>query len=476
MKNYQHFVDDLKGVIDSDDLLIRDFSACGKDFTICYIDGMSDKMLLQQTLIKPILDCEYLPKINLESLHNLLYTPESIKLENDINRVSDIISMGDMALFCSDSTDIFILTFKSFNTRSITEPPTESVIKGPREGFIEEIKTNISLLRRCINSPKLRVKMLNVGKYKQSHIAVVYINDIAKPELVDTIVSQLEKIDIDGTIDSTYVGSFLEPRKYSFFNQIGHIEKPDIVTGKLLEGRIAIICDGSPIVLTLPYIFIETFQDSYDYYTKSYRASMLRIIRVLSMLLTIYLPGLYVAIEDFHYHLLPLKFITTLLNAVKGIPLTPAMEMITVLILFEVLHQASIRMPRHLGVALSVVGAIVLGQTAVSAGILSSPAVLIIAMSAIGIHCLPDSIDLLSFLRLTFLIIGSILGLYGLILASMVILCYLANLENFGAPYLAPFAPIISPDIIQDGYLKSNLLDIKIRPKSIPHDNNQRQK
>lgn len=466
----------IEEIIDSDDLIVRDLTIKNTAVALCYIDGLSDKLLMHQSIIQPIIAMPNITFPCMPLLQSTLTCPENLMDKEDINELCQSITGGDIALLIDGAESYFVISLKQFATRAVAEPPTESVLKGPREGFIEEIFTNLAMLRRCINSPSLRVKMCKVGRYKQASVAVVYIDGIAKDDIVAQVMEKLQGIKIDGALDSSYLGCYLEMRKYSIFNQLGHIEKPDIVSGKLLEGRIAVVLDGSPIVLTLPYILIETLQDSYDYYTKDYRASMLRVFRLLAMFATIILPGAYVAFEDFHYHLLPLKFITTLLHAIVGIPFTPEMEMVVVLILFEILHQASIRMPRHLGVALSVVGAIVLGQTAVSAGLLSSPTVLIIAISAIGIHCIPDSIDMLSCLRLITLLISSVLGLYGIIMFGLMIICYLTAFDNYGAPYLAPYAPIVFNDISQDGLLKNNLLDITKRPFSIPNNNRKRQK
>lgn len=194
---------------------------------------------------------------------------------------------------------------------------------------------------------------------------------------------------------------------------------------------------------------------------------MLRLIRIIGAFMAVLLPGLYVAFQEYHYQLMPLKFLISLLNSVSGIPFTPPMEMLFVLALFEVLNQASVRMPRYVGTALSIVGAIVLGETAVNAGLLSSPTVLVIAISAIGINCVPDLVDTFSILRLAVLITGSILGLFGIVVFSMGLIAYLCGLDSFGSPYLAPFAPMITADF-KDAVAKENLLSFEKRPYSVP--------
>ncbi|MCQ2602986.1 MAG: spore germination protein, partial [Clostridia bacterium] len=270
-----------------------------------------------------------------------------------------------------------------------------------------------------------------------------------------------------------YISSFISERKNSIFSQVGNTEKPDVVTGKLLEGRIAIIVDGSPIVLTVPFVLLEDLQDGYDYYSSSWRVSMIRLFRLMGALMTVLLPGAYVALQSYHYHLLPLKFMITLLSATSGIPFPPAIEMLVVLILFEILNQASLRMPRFLGISLSIVGAIVLGDTAVKAGLISSPAVLVTALSAIGIFCVPDQVGTLSILRFSFLCVSAVSGLFGITIFLLILVSYLASMESFSAPYLAPYAPRIEKDL-KDALFKAGVQEMKTRPFSFPNKNRTR--
>jgi len=217
-------------------------------------------------------------------------------------------------------------------------------------------------------------------------------------------------------------------------------------------------------------LVFEDVQDGYDYYSADWRASMIRIFRIMGALMTILLPGAYIALQTYHFQLLPLKFLMTLMAATTGIPFPPPIEMLVVLVLFEILNQASLRMPRYLGISLSVVGAIVLGDTAVKSGLISSPSVLIIALSAIGIFCVPDQVGTLSILRLLFLCISAVTGFVGMIILAIIIVAYLARLEKFGPPYLAPYAPRLNPDL-KDGILKTGTSSIERRPYSIPTAN-----
>ncbi|MEG1613391.1 MAG: spore germination protein [Clostridia bacterium] len=470
--DYKKTKAEIGAILDSDDILYREFKINETEAGLIYLDALSDKLLLEQDIVRPLLDLTILEP-TFEFLTAKLKYGEKIKTEVSFEKAAAAIASGDIVLAIDNATEFFILSIKKYNHRAVQEPPTETVLKGPREGFIEDIKVNLSLLRRKLKTPKLRIKNFYVGKYSDTTVCLAYIDGIADNETVNKIADKIKAIDIDGIIGAAYIERFVEEHKFSLFNQAGVTEKPDIVMGKLLEGRIAILVDGSPIVLTVPYLLFEGFQDSYDYYCRDSRGSMLRLLRIVGAIFSVMLPGLYVAIQEYHYHLLPLKFLISVLNAIKGIPFTPPMEMLFVLILFEILHQASVRMPRYVGTALSVVGAIVLGETAVNAGLLSSPAVLIIAISAIGINCVPDLVDAFSILRVAVLLIGSVLGLFGIIIFTVMVIAYLCSLDSYGTPYLAPFAPSIPSDM-KDSIIKDNLINMKKRPFSISTDNRRR--
>lgn len=456
----------------SDDFKCREMQLGDKRCLFAYIDGNIDKILFEQDVFRPLKTAGQLSQPYKDCLLNATYYADELQVVPIQNCPSNIAD-GDIA-FCIDGDDsAYIFSIRKPCARAVGEPPTSSVMKGPREGFIEEIKTNLSLVRRRIKSPDLVVKMFQAGRYSSTAIAVVHINGIADERVIKEIYDKIEHIDIDGIIDSAYVLSFIQSRKNSFFLQAGTTEKPDVACAKLLEGRMLIIVDGSPIAITLPYLAFEDVQDGYDYYSGDWRASMIRIFRIMGALMTILLPGAYVALQTYHFQLLPLKFLMTLMSATVNIPFPPAIEMLLVLVLFEILNQASIRMPRYFGISLSVVGAIVLGDTAVKAGIISSPSVLIIALSAIGIFCVPDQVGEMSILRLLFLCVSAVMGFVGMIILLLLIVGYLASLENFGTPYLAPYAPRITPDL-QDAVFKTNTASMERRPYSIPTKNRTR--
>ena len=261
----------------------------------------------------------------------------------------------------------------------------------------------------------------------------------------------------------------------SIFPQSGVSEKPDVVCAKILEGRVAVIVDGSPMILTFPFLLIEDFQSGEDYYQRSSFATFLRFVRLLGVIAAVFLPGLYVALQVFHYNIIPMRFVLTLMSAVSGIPFKPLSETIFVIMLFELIREAGIRTPRAVGMAMSIVGALVLGETAVKAGIISSPAVMIVALSSLSLYTVPNQVGTMSILRIIFTLLGGVGGLYFILLGAVFITFYLTSLNAFDTPYLAPFAPLVTNDM-KDSFARVSFPRMKNRPASIPNKNKRRQK
>jgi len=362
---------------------------------------------------------------------------------------------------------------KEMPKRSISEPPTQSVVKGPREGFIEHHDTNIALVTKRIKSPDLTLEHMNVGRHTKTKVTVMYMKNIADKKIADKVIERIKAIEIDGIIDSYYILQFLQSKKNFLFRSVGGDEKPDVTAAKLLEGRVAIFVDGSPIVLSVPYILFEDIQNSDDYYTNAAGVSLRRFIRVVGASISIMLPGIYIAMLLYHYSIVPLRTLVVLGASVTTTPFSPLVEILFVLILFEILYEAALRMPRHLGMATGLIGAIVLGETAVQAGLLSRPAVLIAALSGIMMYIIPNLAPQISLLRFFFVLLGGILGLYGLVLGAIVLIVYMNCLDSYGAPLLAPYAPYIKNDT-KDGIIKQELTGMKTRPKSFKVPNRTR--
>ena len=447
-------------------LIYREFkTANNKKALLVFFENLTNAELIAKTVIAPIIQCEVQEA---QDCLNCIASGEVSELKK-FEDVTSSLLQGSALLFVEDCDFCIEIVVQQWDKRPIMEPPTSAVLKGPREGFTESIKTNVTLLRRRLNTPKLVIKNLTVGSITNTQIAVMYIDGVADHHVVKEVLKKLKNIKIDGIIDSFYIAQFLEEKKDSLFKQIGNSEKPDIVSAKMLEGRIAIVVDGSPIVLTVPFVLLEDLQSADDYYSRSYRAVIMRIIRFIGVLIAVLLPGTYVAVQVYHYRVIPLKFLVTIVNSTQGLPMTPLVETIFVIILFEILYEASLRMPRYLGMALSIVGALILGDTAVKAGLISPPSVMIVALSGITFYTVPEQSIQLTVLRIFFTLVGGTMGFFGIISGIFFIVTLMCDMDSYGAPYLAPYAPYIKEDQ-KDFLFKQNVVGMKTLPRSIPNE------
>ncbi|MGN0814696.1 MAG: spore germination protein [Candidatus Coproplasma sp.] len=455
-------IEEIKKTLTSPDVLAFEFvSLSGKKFAVMYLDGIADKNLLGELVVKPLREVEM--HANAEEVKSLLASPE-VNDGKDFNDAVSQILEGNAVLFIDGEEEFFTIGLKNPPGRAVAEPPTQITVKGPREGFTEDIKTNLGLVRKRIKSEKLQVKMLSTGKQSATAVALVYLDGICDKNLPEKIEKQIADHEIDIIPDSSYIAGFVSKRPRSLFKRCATSEKPDIFCAKICEGRIGIIVDGSPIALTAPYMICEDFQAAEDYYITSYRASVIRAIRVIAVIVGVLLPAFYICAQLFKIQLIPLKLLFKIASSVSGIPLSPSVEMFFTLFVLEVLNEASIRMPKYVGLALSVVGALVLGDTAVKAGIISTPAVIIVAFSAICLYTVPDLVETTTTLRLLFLIVAGSLGTYAMVLLIAFLICYLASEQSYGTPLLSPFAPL-TPKDLSDSLIKTNMYSLGVRPR-----------
>ena len=461
----------LKALLCSDDVIFFEFTAGSKNALAVYVDSITDKETLGLQVIFPLKNANVSQSV--KKLAKTI-TCANVKTVTEIKEAANEVLNGSTVILIDGKAGGFAADVKKFDVRAIAEPPTELAIRGPRNGFIESIKTNLSLVRRYLKTTALKIETTEIGKYSSTTVAIMSIDGITDPSLVKKIKNKLENVKIDGIPDSSYVSKILYERKNSLFKQVGSTERPDVLIERMLEGRIGILVDGSPFALTLPYLLIEDFQTAEDYYISHYRANLVRALRVIAIFLSVFLPGLFVAAQLFHLQLIPLNFLLTIVNSIKGIPLSPSLEMFFLLLIFEILNETSIRMPKYVGMALAVVGALVLGETAVNAGLVSTPAVLIMAMSGISIYTVPELTETTSILRFIVLLIAGSIGGYGIVLTEAFLTCYLCASENYGVPYVAPYSPLILNDL-QDGIYMSDVTSMPLRPQALNAKNKRRQ-
>lgn len=464
-------VEAIKKLIKSEDVIYRDGKAGKVNYCIVYIDSVTDKDRIGLLVLTPLSKAEPTTAKECESILSVPDMKQTDKLDNAVKELLN----GKTLLFFEGMNKTIACDFLSYQTRAVSEPPTSVVVKGPREGFTECLKTNTGLLRRRIKVKDFTVETTTLGRYSQTAVAICYIGSVIDKKIVDEVKRRLKLIDIDGIPDSSYVGKLIVEHKTSVFKQVGSTEKPDILTQKMLEGRVGILVDGSPIAITVPYMLTEDFQSSEDYFVNNYRANMERGIRLFSLLFAIFLPAFFVSAQLFHLQIIPLNFLLTIVNSVKGIPLSPSFEMFFTFLIFEILNEASVRMPKYVGMALSIVGALVLGDTAVKAGIVSTPTIMIMALSGICLYTVPELVDSMSVLRFIYLIAAGTIGGYGIILTTAYLILYLCSLENFGVPFLAPFAPSYKNDK-KDALYIDFITKMKERPEVLRSKNRIRQR
>lgn len=461
----------IKQKLPSEDIFVFEFNSLqGKNFAVIYADGIVDKTMIGELIVKPLRAAKQ--DDGAEEVKLLLASPE-VKEEQKEGEVVKAISDGNAALLVDGEDKVFVIGVKSPPGRAVAEPPTQITIKGPREGFTEDIKVNLGLVRKRLKSNKLRVKTITVGKQSVTSVAICYVEGICPKGLAKKVEEKIFANEIDIIPDSSYIAGFTSKRPRSLFRRNSTCEKPDIFCAKVCEGRVGIIVDGSPIALTVPYMITEDFQSAEDYYTVSYKATILRFIRVAAVLIGVGLPAFYVCAQLFKIQLIPAKLLFKIASSVAGIPLSPSVEIFLTLFVLEVLNEASVRMPKYVGLALSVVGALVLGDTAVKAGIISTPAVIIIAFSAICLYTVPDMVETTTTLRFLFLIVAGSVGTFGIVLLTAYIICYLVTEQDYGVPLLAPYAPMISKDMA-DSLFKANFATLSKRPKVIGSPNKTR--
>ena len=452
----------LKELLPAEDILSFDFAAEGGiAFRILYCDPVTDKELLGTLVVRPLM--HYRGGRRAEEVGERLASPE-MRAFSGLDELAGEVLAGNPVLLWDGMDEALVVGTKKVFLRAVMEPPTNVAVKGPREGFIEDVKVNTSLVRRRLKTGELKVEFLKIGRRSQTFVALCYLEGTAEEAVVKGVEERLKAVDIDGVPDSSYLADFLSSRPHALIKQVGTTEKPDIFCAKLLEGRVGVLVDGSPIALTLPYLLTEDLQAAEDYFVPALRATLTRLVRLFGMLAAMYLPAFYVAAQLFKLQLFPLKLLLTIAGSIRDIPLSPSLEMLLVLLMLK-----------YVGMALSVVGALVLGETAVRAGIFSTPTIIIVALSGIGLYAVPDLIETTSVMRLFLLLMAGSLGTYGILLATAAVLYELTATENFGVPLMAPFAPA-DPHDMKDSVVKFSLRSLKERPHALLSPNKRRMK
>lgn len=469
--SFEENIKTINEIFDGDDTIVkrRFQNEHGLKFYLFYSDGLVSSVILNEHIMQPLLECEVKKsRDSIEELINHVINVSETKVVSKHKDIVQAVSYGDTALLIEGQDNAIIMSSKAFFMRAVAEPDNEKTVSGPREGFTEVLLANLSLVKRRLRTDNLKMKYYSFGLRTHTQACICYIDGIVNKEVLKELYKRLDKIDIDSVLDVNYLAEHIRDSKYTLFRQSGITEKPDAVVGKLLEGRIAIFVDGSPVVMTVPYLFIENFQMGDDYYTNYLYGTISRLIRVSSYFLTILVPSLYVAIVAFHKEMLPTVFLTTVATERSGVPFPIIIEMVIMFIVFDILREAGVRMPSGVGTALSIVGALVIGQAAVEAKLLDAPVIIIVAFSSITGLLNPRMGAAVVVIRLVFLILASIFGLYGFILSFSLLIIHLYNLTSLGVPQLKNYEEI-EYENIKDIFIRGPWPKMKTRP-SIAQD------
>ena len=437
-------------------------------YCIVYCEGVVEADTINKSIIKPLMlsDPEEPGGYLIDTLMNHVLQINDVEKTDNLVSIINAISYGETVLFVDGTAQAVILNTKSITLRSITEPENEKALSGPHEGFSEGIMTNLSLVRRKVRTHELKMKFRTFGKRTQTQVCICYMESIVNKQILEELYRRLDKIEIDAVLDSNYLTELIKDGRLSPFRTIGYTERPDAVVGKLLEGRIAIFVDGTPSVLTLPYLFIENFQSSEDYYLSFYYTSFSRVLRMLGFFLTVTVPALYIAIGAFHQEMFPTQLLINIATERQSVPLPAALETFIMLIVFDILRETGVRMPANIGQALSIVGALVVGQAAVEAKLVAAPMVIIVALTGITSLLIPKMNAPVIYIRLGLLLMATMFGFYGLLIGISFVSIHVINLRSFGVPQVS-FVGNLKHQEIKDTFYRAPWWRMRQRPNII---------
>lgn len=466
---------------DDDTLIIREFeNKCLKSAQCCiiYLDGMVNTESINMNILQPVLGSDLSNDIAsdnlLEELKKKVIVSNNVILETEINKMVSSIILGDTLFLLEGYDKALIISSKNWKTRPISEPDSSRVVRGPREGFTESIMENLSLVRRKIRNPDLKFKFKEIGERTHTRTCICYIEGLALEGILSELEQRLGEITIDGIIDSGYIQELIKDAPYSPFETVGSSERPDVIAAKLLEGRIALFVDGSPFVLTVPYLVVENFQASEDYYNNYIFATMNRLIRGFTAVTSITIPALFLSVVTYHQEMLPTPLLLSISASRQGVPVPTSVSLFLMLFVFDVLREVGTRMPSPIGQAVNIVGTLVLGQAAVEARLVSAPVVIITALTGIETLINMNFIGATIIFR-NFLLLGaSFLGVYGFFMCFIVLYLHLMSIRSFGVPYMMSVTKAKNHEG-QDAWIRAPWWTMTLRPKIVGTKNLVRQ-
>ncbi|KON67161.1 spore gernimation protein KA [Peribacillus butanolivorans] len=482
--NIQHVKQQLGN---SSDIVIREIQI-GKEpnvkACIFYTDGLVDTNSIQNFILESLmLDIHPDQEQMISYQQNVLQVLKGrILAVGDIQDVTEFSSLftsllsGDVILLLDGYAQGFTIGMRGGKDRGVMESTTETVVRGPKEGFTESLRTNTSLIRRKIKTPQLWLESKKIGKLTKTDVAIMYIDGIVNDKVVEEVHTRLDRIDIDGILESGYIEELIQDETHTPFPTMYYSERPDVIAAELLEGKVAILVDGTPIVLVVPALFVSFIHSAEDYYQRADIATLIRLLRFFTIFIALLGPSLYIAITTFHQEMLPTRLLISLASQREGVPFPAFFEALMMEVAFEILREASLRMPKAIGQAISIVGTLVIGSAAVEAGIVSAAMVIVVAITAISSFVLPSFTISMSIrmLRFPMMALAASFGLFGIIVGVIALVLHLCSLRSYGVPYMSPFAPFIGEDM-KDTLIRVPRWGMFARPRLISQKNNKRE-
>ncbi|WP_152657915.1 spore germination protein [Oceanobacillus sp. CFH 90083] len=444
-----------KAIGDPEDLNLR-YITIGKFQKKCgiaYLSGITDTNMINQEIIQTLQ--QNLQEVDGSPLENIkleMIAVSSVTELDDMKKIIDFVLDGQTVFFLEEEEQALIIGTAGGDKRAIENPQSENLIQGPREGFVESLEVNLALVRRNIRDPSLRFKTYEVGTRSKQKLVLCYVEDVINPKILEEVIYRLESIELEYITDVSQIEQWIEDSSLSPFPQMLSTERPDKVAFEVLHGRFAIFVDGTPFTALGPVVLSDINKSMEDYNQRWITASLLRILRVIASLIALFLPGIYIAMVLFHPGMLPTTLVFSIAASREGMPFSAIAEILLMAATFEMLQEAAIRLPRIIGQTIGIVGGIVIGEAAVSAGIASPIIVIITALTAIASFCSPYYSVAISFraVRFGIMLVSAFLGLFGLILAFLVLVIHVTNLKSFGVPYSFTVLPTVKHELMDN--------------------------
>lgn len=446
----------------SSDLKWRSIRFNQSEGLIVFLESLSDLQKIQKEIIRPI-------DGKREGILEEVMTSVEITKNSDLSEVPYALIQGNCVLLFEGTVEFFIVDVAAVNIRSISEPVNEGVIRGAHDGFIEHLMTNLYLVRKRVENPNLVVRYYQTGKATKTKLALLYMQDLANPDLIKEVDQRISSISMDTTNSPGFIAELIEDNPFSLFPQILYTERPDRAAAHLMEGRVVILADGDPSALILPVTFFAFYQSPDDYHSRWIAGSFVRLLRFVSFIIATLIPALYIAVIGFHPEILPENLIFSVKSSIDKVPFPPIVEALIMQITLEVLREAGVRLPSRVGQTIGIVGGLVIGESVVRAGLISYPMVIVVALTAISSFVSPSNeiSTATRILGFPLMILAAMFGLIGITFGMLFILIHLCKLESFGTPYFAPVMPLRIKDM-KDTFVRFPIWSLNQRP----HDPN----